>query len=101
MISFRFNVCVTFALMAVLGLSDWVFGSPGTVPMSNLQLVGIDHAFTQLFIIVATGFGVAMVLSAIFTVIWNRLITDLAKIRRINFNEGYALSILIVAVLTA
>ncbi|MEL0648997.1 hypothetical protein V6248_16335 [Pseudoalteromonas agarivorans] len=99
-ITIRFNILATIALWTmslVFALTNFEVGS--TYESNALIDIYIDSLIVKMTLLLAIWVASALVLSKLFNEIWNRLISDIFKIRQINFSESYALSILITWVL--
>ena len=89
----RTFVGLLIALFAIALLLDWKLS---TLPFIE-TLLGYIRAIaaailTSLFLLWIV---IAIAFSVLFKEIWNRLLSDLFRLRQINFNESYVVSIVL------
>lgn len=102
-ISTKFNVFATFALLLVMFIFTLFTIDVSDGYESNTL---VDLLFTQFWLKVLFSLfslllliGVAITISYIFKEIWNRLLCDLFQVREVNINEAYSISVLLVLLL--
>lgn len=95
-ITTRFNILATITLWAItfaFALANYEVNN--TYETNTLIDMYIDSHFIKMTLPLVTWVVSSLILSKLFNEIWNRLLSDIFKVRHINFAESYTFSTLI------
>ena len=95
-INTSFNIAATAVIWLIELLDSLATYEVGESTKSEtlLDILGVSP-IAQSFILFLMWIVIAIAFSLLFKEIWNRLLSDLFRLRQINFNESYVVSIVL------